>query len=249
MMRYQVCGIEVAAVTSARAAEILVEAAVARESLQVHLCNVYTLSLVDSDDRLRESLMASNLNLPDGAPIAWLGKRWGTAGPVRGPSLVGNVVDLGRDFRLRHFLYGGKAGVAGEMACALVQKFAGACIVAAEAPPFRDLLDGEVVELGARIVDRGADIVWIGLGTPRQDYLVARIAAVTGAVVVPVGAAFDFWSGSISEAPRWLHGSGFEWLYRLSQEPKRLWRRYSFSSARFIYSVSIHYIRRRVTRR
>ena len=96
-----------------------------------------------------------------------------------------------------------------------------------------------------RIVDSGATIVWVGIGTPRQDYLVPRLGSRLDIVIVPVGAAFDFWSGRVPEAPAALHGSGVEWAYRLSREPRRLWRRYLFGNPRFVLAVARHVLRRR----
>jgi N-acetylglucosaminyldiphosphoundecaprenol N-acetyl-beta-D-mannosaminyltransferase len=103
-----------------------------------------------------------------------------------------------------------------------------------ECPPWRDLDDGELQSLADRITQAGADVVWIGLGTPRQDYLVRQLAPLLDCVVVPVGAAFDFLAGRVGEAPASLHGSGFEWVHRLVKEPRRLWRRYLLGNPKFV---------------
>lgn len=237
---YRVCGIEISAMSPATAAASLVNAARERRAMQVHLCNAYTLSLVDSDPKLRSALLQSDLNLPDGAPVARLGKRKGTRGPVRGPGLVGDVATLGVTSELRHFLYGGKRGVAGLMSAGLEAHAPGIKVVGHETPPFRPVTDVELASLAQRIELSGADIVWIGVGTPNQDYLVPRLAQLLRSPVVPVGAAFDFWSGAVSEAPKWLHGSGFEWLHRLASEPRRLWRRYLIGNPRFVVSALRH---------
>src|SRR6201999_1730623 len=98
----------------------------------------------------------------------------------------------------------------------------GVKIVGCEVPPFRDLTAAEVDELTARIVASDANVVWGGLGTPRQDYLVPRIARSFAGAVIPVGAAFDYWAGTVKQAPEFMHGSGLEWFYRLCTEPRRL---------------------------
>ena len=231
---YDVCGIDIAAVSPPRAAAVLVAAAQQPGSVQVHLCNAYTLSLVEQDQELRSALHCADLNLPDGAPVAWLGWRRGVRGPVRGPGLVLEVARAGVADGLKHYLYGGASGVAEDMAARLRRDVPGIDIVGTESPPYRKLSDDELAGLADRIRVSGADVIWIGLGTPRQDHLVPRVAAFIDGVIVPVGAAFDFLAGRVREAPRLLHGTGFEWLYRLSREPKRLWRRYLIGSPRFL---------------
>jgi N-acetylglucosaminyldiphosphoundecaprenol N-acetyl-beta-D-mannosaminyltransferase len=239
LQTYLVCSVPIAAVGASEAASRIVETAVAGECLQVHLCNAYTLSLVDLDTRMRAALDAADLNLADGAPVAWLGRSAGLAGPVRGAELVGEVWRQGGG-HLRHFLYGGKDGVADEMAAALRADFPDAVVAGTETPPFRPLTDEDVAELAERVQLSGANVLWIGLGTPRQDYLVHQLADSLSIPIVPVGAAFDFWSGAVREAPKVLHGSGLEWMHRLASEPRRLWRRYLVGNPRFLLTAWRH---------
>lgn len=237
---YRVCGVPIAALAPAEAADLIVAAALARRRVEVHLCNAYTLSLVDSDPMLRFALLAADLNLPDGTPVARLGRKFGTTGPVRGPALVVDVVRAGVPAGVGHYLYGGWSGVADAMAATLLEKAPGAVIAATETPPYGDVGEAHLDELGRRIKASGAHIVWVGLGTPRQDYAVPAIAARVEAVVVPIGAAFDFLAGSVKQAPQFLHGSGLEWMYRLATEPRRLWRRYLLGNPRFVASAVRH---------
>lgn len=242
----RVCGVDIAAVTLDQAAGLIVDAATRRLPLQVHLCNAYTLSLIDRDGDLREALAVSDLNLPDGAPVAWLLRGDGAEGPVRGPDLVPTVVQRGVIEGVRHFFWGGGDGVAERAAARLQELAPGALLVGCESPPFRDLAEDEMTALGQRLRDSGADIVWVGLGTPRQDYVVPKLAAVFDGPVVPVGAAFDFLAGTVSEAPQVLRGTGLEWAFRLMAEPRRLWRRYLIGNPRFLISVARGRSRRRV---
>jgi len=205
----------------------------------VHLCNAYTLSLVDRDERMRAALADGDLNLADGTPLAWMGRHLGMRGPVRGTELVGAVLREGGG-RLSHYLYGGREGVADLMAIAMVGAVPGARVVGTESPPFTPITDADLDALAARVRASGANVLWIGLGTPRQDYLVHRLAPELSIPVVPVGAAFDFWSGAVKEAPRILRGSGFEWVYRLAKEPRRLWPRYVVGNPRFLLSARRH---------
>ena len=222
------------------AAELIVGAALREEPLQVHLCNAYTLSLVDGDPELRAALTSAELNLPDGTPVAWLGRSRGVTDPVRGPSLVAAVACAGAPAGVRHYLYGGAVGVADLMCQRLAQTVPGIQIVGVEAPDYHDLDDQEFSELCKRIRQSKSMLVWVGLGTPRQDYLVPRLAQALHLPVVLVGAAFDFWSGRVPEAPRFLQGSGVEWVYRFVHEPRRLWRRYVFGNIRFVRAVIRH---------
>lgn len=236
---YDVCGIPISVADTSGAARTVVDAASDGRALQVHLCNAFTLSLVDSDSRLRSALVAGDLNLADGAPIAWLGRRHGVTGPVRGAALVGEVARLGAP-GLQHYLYGGKQGVAELMASGLQRDVPGVSVVGTECPPFRPLTEADAAGLVERVRASGANVLWIGLGTPRQDYLVHELAPLLPMPVIPVGAAFDFWSGAVKEAPQLLQGTGLEWAFRLVSEPRRLWRRYLIGNPLFVLSAWRH---------
>jgi N-acetylglucosaminyldiphosphoundecaprenol N-acetyl-beta-D-mannosaminyltransferase len=231
---YTLCGVPITAVTTQQAAEQIVRWAQDRQPATVHLCNTYTLSLLGNDSRLKEALLLSSMNLPDGAPVAYFGKKLGLRGPVRGPSLLREVAYAGLDVDCRHYFYGGAPGVAEQLAEALQGFAPGLSVAGVESPAFGVPTDSALAASGERMRRAGANVVWVGLGTPRQDYVVAALADASQAVVVPVGAAFDFLTGRIAEAPSFLHGSGFEWLHRLTREPRRLWRRYLFGGVRFL---------------
>ena len=238
---YTALGFDIAVVRHADAVAQILRYARGGRSRQVHLCNQYTLTLAQRDEELARALRTADLNLPDGAPIAWLGRKAGTTGPVRGPALTADVFAAGVAGHgragVRHYLYGGTAGVADAMADELRRRSPGVEIVATETPPFHRLTPADVRAVADRINRSGAHIAWIGLGTPRQDHLVAALGPLVDATLVPVGAAFDYVAGRVAEAPSFLHGTGFEWLHRLLREPRRLWRRYLVDGARFAYYV------------
>jgi N-acetylglucosaminyldiphosphoundecaprenol N-acetyl-beta-D-mannosaminyltransferase len=206
----------------------------------VHLCNAYTLSLADRDPEYLRRLNRGDLNLPDGVPVAVVGRLRGSAisGPVRGKDLFESVLDSGRPTGTRHVLYGSTPSVVETAARALADKYPGVQIVAAEAPPFRPLTDEERERLVARLHMWAAEVVWVGLGTPKQDEFAEDMKQRYGAAFVAVGAAFDFVAGSKKEAPRWLRGTGLEWVHRLMSEPRRLWRRYLIGNAVFLRGVA-----------
>nr|WP_231135351.1 WecB/TagA/CpsF family glycosyltransferase [Motilibacter deserti] len=217
------------------AVDVLVDAALRGRALGVHLCNAYTLTLAANQPDYREHLVHEQvLNLPDGTPVAWY-HRWASGqparGPVRGPSLMRATLERPG---LRHFLLGGRPDVLADLERAVKDDYPNATVVDSIAPPFREPTADDVADYARWINDSGAHIVWIGLGTPRQDALIAALVGQVDAVLVGVGAAFDFLSGHKKEAPKGLHGSGFEWLHRLVSEPKRLWKRYLVGNSRFL---------------
>ncbi len=177
----------------------------------------------------RAILQTSALVTPDGMPLVWVGRLKGVAGMGRvyGPDLMLETCRQAVGTGVRHYFYGGVPGVPERLADVIVARFPGILIAGGHSPPFRELSDAELDEDAARFDAAGADLVWLGLGTPRQERRAARLARRTHAkVLVTVGAAFDFHTGRVREAPRVLQSIGLEWAYRLSQEPGRLWRRY-----------------------
>ena len=136
----------------------------------------------------------------------------------------------------RMFLYGGRnEGALVQLALNLRRRYPGVQIVGGYAPPFRELSDEERVSIADEINGSGADIVWVGIGVPKQEkWMAAMRPRLQAPVLVGVGAAFDFHAGLISQAPTWMQASGMEWTYRLSREPRRLWRRYSHYNPRFV---------------
>jgi N-acetylglucosaminyldiphosphoundecaprenol N-acetyl-beta-D-mannosaminyltransferase len=203
----------------------------------VHLVNAFTVALSDKYPDYRAVLTSGAINLPDGKPLTWFSNL--THKPpklkqVRGPRLLLEVCDLGRNHGVSHYFLGSTPEVLDELQRRLHDRYPGIDIVGAESPPFRPLTAQELEEQDRRIQDSGASIVWVGLGTPKQDVEAQRLADRLPVVAIAVGAAFDFAAGTLAEAPEWVTTAGLEWLFRLSREPRRLWRRYLFGNVRFI---------------
>jgi N-acetylglucosaminyldiphosphoundecaprenol N-acetyl-beta-D-mannosaminyltransferase len=217
------------------AVESLAAAALAGEAQGLHLCNAYTLSLAMRDPAYCAVLRHPGaVNLPDGTPVAWFHRLAGgpsTRGPVRGPGLL--KATLARP-GLRHYLLGGTEQLLDDLEAVIARDYRDAVVAGRLAPPFGDPTEPELEEWAAAVRTAEAHILWVGLGTPRQDQVIARLTGRTGAVAVGVGAAFDFLSGNKAEAPELLHRTGLEWVYRLLSEPRRLWRRYLFGNAAFV---------------
>jgi N-acetylglucosaminyldiphosphoundecaprenol N-acetyl-beta-D-mannosaminyltransferase len=209
----------------------------------VHLCNAYTLALADKYPAFKRLLANSTHNFPDGKSVVWANRllhRDGLIPNVRvyGPDLFLDVIAQGRSAALRHFLLGSTPKVLVQLETELRRRFPGADIVGSASPPFRDLTEQESQNQIDRVRSSGAQVVWIGLGTPKQDWEAARLATAVPAVFCAVGAAFDFVAGNKRQAPHWMQYRGLEWVYRMATEPGRLWKRYLFGNLRFLLAVA-----------
>jgi N-acetylglucosaminyldiphosphoundecaprenol N-acetyl-beta-D-mannosaminyltransferase len=193
-----------------------------------------------ADPELTELYNTSGLTLPDGMPLVWAGRRAGFAQARRvcGPDLLERVMAVAAERGWSHYFYGGADGVAAELANVFERRHPGLKVVGVHSPPYRQLTAAEDAEVVAAINDAGPDIVWVGLGAPKQErWMAAHRDRLDAAVLIGVGAAFDFHTGRQRRAPVWMQRAGLEWAHRLSQEPGRLWRRYVFGIPRFLLGV------------
>lgn len=236
----QVAGLPLTLTTPADVAKLICETASLRQhgGQDIHLINAYSVALAESDTSYRQCLRDASHNLPDGKPLAWVTTL--SAAPlkqVRGPALFESVFDLGRDYGLTHFLLGSTPETLDLLEAALGQRYPGVQIVGKYSPPFRELTDLDLDLQDSHILKSNPHIVWVGLGTPKQDLEARRLARDKGFFAIAVGAAFDFSAGTKKEAPRWIGQLGFEWLYRFASEPRRLWRRYLVGNFVFLRAV------------
>ncbi len=181
------------------------------------------------DPGFRRVLDSFYLNLADGMPAVWVSRLKGDRQIKRcyGPDFFEAVMVASASSEIRHYLCGGKEGIAEELQRVCAERFGNSNVVGVYCPPFRELSDAEISALANDINKRNVDIVWIGLSTPKQEQLAYRLAQCTEVqFLCTVGAAFDFHTGRLKEAPRWLQPLGLEWLFRLLVEPRRLWKRY-----------------------
>lgn len=193
---------------------------------------------MQGDAELREINNRAGLTTPDGMPVVWVGRLKGHKHieKVYAPDVMTATFEFGLAGGVRHFLYGGDDGVADLLARTLLERYPGIQIAGTYCPPFRPLDDREAADIARMINDAEPHIVWVGIGCPKQERWMQRFRPVLRApVLIGVGAGFDFLSGRKPLAPRWIQRSGFEWLYRLVSEPKRLWPRYSRVVPYFLY--------------
>jgi N-acetylglucosaminyldiphosphoundecaprenol N-acetyl-beta-D-mannosaminyltransferase len=189
------------------------------------------------DPELRSIHNRAFMVTPDGMPLVWALKHAGhtDSDRVYGPDLMLSVFEAGSARGSRHFLYGATTDTLQQLQSRLEAKFPDARIVGSYAPPFRDLSSAEQTDIAARINQTGADIVWVGLSSPKQERWMAHMRdRLDAPVLIGVGAAFDFHAGLKRQAPRIIQRSGFEWAFRLLCEPRRLWRRYALVVPTFI---------------
>ncbi len=238
--RLRTCGVTLDAIGPQAAAEAVVEDAVAGRPAAVHLVNAYTLSLAVRDPGFAALLDAGDRNLLDGTPLVWAARRKGLAVEERvyGPTLMADVLERGRAAGLRHYLWGSTPEVLDDLQATIARRWPDARVVGAHSPPFRDLTPAEEDEAVERIRASGAQVVWVGLGTPRQDRWVAAFRDRLPMPLVAVGAAFDFHAGRKAQAPAWMQDRGLEWLFRLATEPRRLWRRYLVGNPVFLWGLA-----------
>lgn len=218
-------------------------AARGRPGIAVHFANAYNVALARRDGSYRNLLNSAEYVFSDGVPITWVGRRAypdmaSTWERVYGPDVMELVLQSSRPAAPLHYLLGSSPDVLRALQVRIAWDFPGATIVGAESPPFRTPTPDDLVERDARIRESGAQMVWVGLGTPKQDYEVARIAATLPIVALAVGAAFDFLAQTTPQAPSWMQKNGLEWAYRFSKEPGRLASRYLWGNSVFLVEAA-----------
>jgi N-acetylglucosaminyldiphosphoundecaprenol N-acetyl-beta-D-mannosaminyltransferase len=245
--RFEVAGVTIDAVTLRETVDRIDEWIRLGRRDYIVLTGAHGVVEMQDDPELREINNRAGLITPDGMPVVWLGRAHGfpQTEKVYAPGIMNLEFELGVTLGHRHFLYGGKPGVAERLARSLESRFPGIQIVGLCSPPFRPLTSAEEQALVEQIDASRADIVWCGLGCPKQEKWMARFRPRLAApVLIGVGAGFDFLSGDKPLAPRWVQHSGLEWAYRALSEPRRLGPRYAKVVPRFLYHVAVDGLRR-----
>jgi N-acetylglucosaminyldiphosphoundecaprenol N-acetyl-beta-D-mannosaminyltransferase len=238
--RANVLGIGVSAINLRAARDEIAAAIASGKKGYICVTGVHGVMEAQDNEKLRRILNGAFLNTPDGMPMVWVGRWQGYRQMERvyGPDLMLALCDGTREAGWTHFLYGGAEGVAESLKERLERRFPGIRIVGTWTPPFRPLTAEEEAELAREIGRVKPDIVWVGLSTPKQEeFMAAQIERLETKLMIGVGAAFDFHSGRVRQAPRWVQRSGLEWLFRLGCEPRRLWRRYLRNNPRFVFRI------------
>ncbi len=209
-----------------------------------YICATDVRAIVDArrDLQLRRILNESFLTLPDGKPTVWVGRiqHFRKMDQVGGPELMLELCRVSEERGYTHFLFGGKPGVADELRRVLLHRYRHLRIVGTYTPPFRALSAGEQAGLVRDINSLRPDVFWVGISTPKQERFMAEyLPKLDVTLMVGVGAAFDFHTGRVRSAPIWMKRAGLAWMFRICQEPRRLWKRYCFGIPFFLGSIAL----------
>jgi N-acetylglucosaminyldiphosphoundecaprenol N-acetyl-beta-D-mannosaminyltransferase len=257
-----VLGIPLALTSSEETMEWKDGRVMAREQALVSAAAVHLVMVAQENAEVRDAVMRHTLVVPDGVPLVWAQRALGhsEASRVYGPDLMAKYLERSVTTGVRHYLYGGRSqGALVELALSLRRRYPGVRIVGGYSPPhephgsstrpspFRALSEEEERWVIDDINRSRADVVWVGIGQPKQELWAAEIRdRVEAPVMVGVGAAFDFHAGLIPQAPAWMQDYGLEWVYRLTQEPRRLWPRYARYNPRFVLGFGRQFARHRL---
>lgn len=215
----------------------------AKEQVARYVCvaNVHMTMVAFDDDGFRRTVNSADLVTPDGMPLVWMLKRLGVAAATRvyGPTLTLHVCEAAARQNVPIGLYGGTPASLAAMQQVMAERYPSLRIAYAYAPPFRPLTQAEDDAVVKEILTSGTRVLFVGLGCPKQERWMAQHVERLPLVQLGVGAAFDFHSGRVRQAPAWLQDRGLEWAFRLAMEPRRLWRRYLYTNPRFVLNAGL----------
>src|ERR1700736_356426 len=238
IQKVNVLGVGISVLDQDRARQFLFDAARNGRRGYVTVTGVHGVTEAQRDPALKDIFNRALLVTPDGMPMVWMGRlqKHSSIRRVYGPDLVLNLCDHSRSSGFSHFFFGGKPGVAEELAHVLQTRFPDLRVAGTFSPPFGPLNKEERDTLAKRVSETRPDFFWVGIGMPKQEKFMAEYISILpeAKIFIGVGAAFDFFTGRVRQAPRWMMRVGLEWLFRLFQEPKRLWRRYLIYNPLFI---------------
>jgi N-acetylglucosaminyldiphosphoundecaprenol N-acetyl-beta-D-mannosaminyltransferase len=236
-----VLGVRVDPVDVERALARVVELLFRRQKGYVCAVSVHGVLEARRNPHVAQAFAEAALVIPDGRPMVWVGRMQGHRGirQVTGPDLMRAIFSRPEFAGCSHFFYGGKPGVAEDLAARWTRQFREARIVGTYTPPFRDLTPAEETEVVEILNKAKPDLVWVGISTPRQELLMRRLLpCLDDGVLLGVGAAFDFHTGRIRDCAPWIKRLGFQWLHRLMQDPRRLWRR-NLRNMSFLWHIAL----------
>jgi N-acetylglucosaminyldiphosphoundecaprenol N-acetyl-beta-D-mannosaminyltransferase len=236
-----VLGVKISAVNLKLAVELADQQVAARCPGYVCVTGVHGVMEAQADSEFRQILNHAYMNTPDGMPMSWLGHLQGfrKMNRVFGPDFMTAMCRLSVERGYRNFLYGGKPGVAELLSETLQQRFPGLQVVGTYTPPFRNLTPEEEEEILAQVGRSKPHILWVGLSTPKQERFMAQyVDRLQVPLLVGVGAAFDYHTGRIRDCSEWIKRAGLQWLHRLMQDPRHLWRRYLRNNPAFLWHIA-----------
>ena len=250
MKKFSILGVNISAVNLESASAAIDAWIRNHEKRYVCVAPVSTILSCQDDTDYKDVINNADMVTPDGMPVVWLGRRQGFHEVSRtyGPDLMQRVCFEGQKKGYRHYFYGAAPKTLEKLINRLKEGYPQIQIAGYYAPPFRPLSASENQDVIEKINAAQADILWVGLGSPKQDFWMKQNRdKLHVPVAIGVGAAFDFLAGTKKQAPRWMQRSGLEWLFRFLSEPRRLWRRYLIGNPRFIFLLMKEYVTTRKT--
>ena len=236
-----VLGVKVSAIDMGLAVKLAEEWIAAGKPGYVCVTGVHGVMEAKRDPELLRIFNHAAMLTPDGMPLTWVGRLQGFTrmNRVFGPDFMMEMCRISLAQGYRHFLYGGKPGVAQALGEAMQRKFPGLQVAGIFTPPFRSLAPDEERELAEQVRQAQPHILWVGLSTPKQERFMAQyVDRLQVPLLVGVGAAFDFHTGRIRDCPAWIKHAGLQWVHRLIQDPRRLWKRYLINNPAFLWHIA-----------
>ena len=240
IQRVNVLGAGISVLNMRSALDAVAEAVAQRRKGYICITGVHGVMEGQDEPTFLRILNNAFLCTPDGMPMVWMGKLRGhkEMSRVYGPDFMLAVCEWSQRSGCRHFFFGGADGVADALRESMTKRFPGLQVAGCYTPPFRPLNADEIKALQQQVSETKPDILWVGLSTPKQEKFMAEfLPKLDVTLMVGVGAAFDFHTGRVRQAPRWIQRSGLEWFYRMCCEPKRLAKRYLKNNPRFLWKV------------
>jgi len=250
LSNFCILGVKISAIDIDDACSLVERGVLKRQKRYICVCPVSTIMECKKNEKVLRSVNSADLATPDGMTVVWLGRMHGYKNirRVYGPELMEEVCAISAKSGYKNYLYGSTQEVLGKLKERLVKEYPGLIISGMFSPPFRQLSNDEDNKIVEEINNNAPDIVWVGLGSPKQDlWMYEHRDRINAPVMIGVGAAFDFLAGTKPQAPRWIRDNGFEWLFRLVTEPKRLWCRYLVDCPLFVYYVLLDTISKFLT--
>lgn len=246
--RVRVLGANIDAVSWVEVTSRILRWARRRQSRYVCACNVHSVVTASRDVQLAGAIEGADLVTPDGMPVAWFLRRCGIRDQRRigGPDLMIRLCELAAHSGIAIYLYGSTPETISALSKNLLSEYPNLIIAGSYSPPFRAQTEQEIADVVTTINSSEAGIVFVGLGCPKQELWMQQQREKIHAVMIGVGAAFDYHAGTLMRAPRWLQNIGLEWAFRLAVEPRRLWRRYLVTNAIFLARITMHLIRAKI---
>lgn len=237
----KILGVEIAAIDMFRLVEYLQTNVEALSGDYLCVANVHTTVTAFQDEEYRRVQNGGIMAIPDGGPLSSLGRKRGYPSMARttGPALMQEIFELSEKKNYRHYFYGSTPQTLEKLEGELKKRYPDLQVAGMYSPPFRELTPEEDTQVIETINGTKPDFVWIGLGAPKQEVWMAKHQGLIQGLMLGVGAGFDYHAGNIRRAPQWMQKTNLEWLYRLLQDPKRLFKRYWHTNTRFIWNAVI----------